>query len=248
MRLGQLARQLKVTPKDILNHIEKNFDVEIKTHPNSKIPDELIDPICNALGNTEIESEEKQIQTEITIEPAPLPIQVVEKNVEIPDATKEVANPELTEPIVPLGKIETEIPVIEGPKVVGKIELSESDMNRTKQEPRIKRERPKRVRERPTRAKKALRTKRSLSDEEIKNREIKKQEALRKASEESQKQLNKQEYLKKLKQVEATKAVKKKKKKAASKTKVIETTASIVNQKAKPKGVFGKLWGWLNDA
>ena len=246
MRLGQLARQLKVTPKDILNHIEKNFDVEIKTHPNSKIPDELIEPICSVFGT--IETEETLIETETNVKPKPKTEILPEVKVTPP--VTEIIETDLTEEVGPPEKVETEIPVIEGPKVIGKIELSESDMNRKKQEPRVKRERPKRVREKPTRVRKNDKVKRVLTDEEKKKRELKKLSVIRKASEESLKQLNKEQYLKKLKQIELAKAAKakKKKKKATPKPKFTESNSKTLAQKQKPKGVFGKLWSWLNDA
>jgi len=47
MRLGQLARQLDTKPDKIVSFLEKEKNVTIKSHPNCKVEDELIDDISN---------------------------------------------------------------------------------------------------------------------------------------------------------------------------------------------------------
>ncbi|MDX1652093.1 MAG: hypothetical protein R3277_06350 [Brumimicrobium sp.] len=45
MRLGQISRKLGVKSSEVIQYIEKEFNQEIKNHPNCKIPDELVDKI-----------------------------------------------------------------------------------------------------------------------------------------------------------------------------------------------------------
>lgn len=45
MRLGQLARQLEIKPDKIVSFLEKEKNITIKSHPNCKVDDELIDDI-----------------------------------------------------------------------------------------------------------------------------------------------------------------------------------------------------------
>ena len=42
MRLGQLARQLEIKTDEIVSFLEKEKNISIKSHPNSKVEDELI--------------------------------------------------------------------------------------------------------------------------------------------------------------------------------------------------------------
>ena len=45
MRLGQLARQLEIKPEKIVSYLEKEKQLTIKEHPNSKVEDDLIEVI-----------------------------------------------------------------------------------------------------------------------------------------------------------------------------------------------------------
>lgn len=70
MRLGQLARQLEIKPEKIVSFLEKEKQLTIKSHPNSKVEDELIEEITNHFtpskegAETPIISEKKERKEE----------------------------------------------------------------------------------------------------------------------------------------------------------------------------------------
>lgn len=45
MRLGQLARQLETKPEKIVEFLEKEKNITVKSHPNAKVEDELIEEL-----------------------------------------------------------------------------------------------------------------------------------------------------------------------------------------------------------
>ena len=60
MRLGQLARQLDIKPEKIVSFLEKDKQVVIKAHPNSKVDDDLIEDITNHFTPVVEEVNEKE--------------------------------------------------------------------------------------------------------------------------------------------------------------------------------------------
>ena len=106
MRLGQLARQLEVKTDDIVTFLEKEKELTIKSHPNSKVEDELI-PLIEEHFKPTIEENlsadsNNEDKTEETI-----------AKVEEPNPEKD-AEPE---------HIETPSAKISEPKIIGKIDL-----------------------------------------------------------------------------------------------------------------------------
>lgn len=126
MRLGQLARQVGISQKEIVSFLIKEKNIELKVHPNVKVEDELANLVIETY--TRIEEPEA---TEKIIESIPEDSTGIDddksasKDVE-PETTevKEyVQGEEFIRPEGPIEKVETEIPQLEGIKVVGKIDL-----------------------------------------------------------------------------------------------------------------------------
>lgn len=246
MRLGQLARQLGVSPKEILRKLENDFKTEIKSHPNAKVPDELLDEITKAFSK-KVQEKVDEIEEEVK-EVSPEPI-VEEK--EIKEEVKTVHSLDSDDATEVLGKIETEIPTLDGPKIIGKIDIPEIELRRIAERNAEKAARPvrtKRPKKRPESEKrKKSKLKVSESFEEKRKRELKEIEAKRKQTAESLKELNKKRYEEKSKNIPAPKPKKKSKKKKTETIKVQKQAASNP-VKAKPTSLFGKFWSWLNDA
>ena len=112
MRLGQLARQLEIKPENIVNYLEKEKGIILNSHPNSKVDDEWIEDITNHF---------KPIEKETLKE------EVVEKKAKVEtlkeEEKKEVKVEEKEGPTDDTEHIETLKTELEGPKVVGKIDL-----------------------------------------------------------------------------------------------------------------------------
>jgi translation initiation factor IF-2 len=111
VRLGQLARQLDIKPENIISYLEKEKQLTIKTHPNSKIEDNLVDGIITHFApkvETAVASEK---QEEVIKE-----VKVIKKKA-APKKEKVV------EEIVVVEHIETPTTNIAGPKIIGKIDL-----------------------------------------------------------------------------------------------------------------------------
>jgi translation initiation factor IF-2 len=141
MRLGQLARQVGISQKDIVSFLQKEKDIELKVHPNVKVEDDLANLIIKNFAKPEEEITEAE---PLTASKAPkiesskvaaiegfveaLKSKAVEKiaapEIGSPAEIKEyVQGEEFVRPEGPIEKIETEIPKLEGFKVIGKIDL-----------------------------------------------------------------------------------------------------------------------------
>lgn len=107
MRLGQLARQLEIKTDKIVSFLEAEKGITIKSHPNSKIEDDLIDVVTNHFKPVIIEEVIENEPAEAKEEPK------VEKVVE-EEINKPVAEPE---------HIETPKTTVTEPKIIGKIDL-----------------------------------------------------------------------------------------------------------------------------
>jgi len=107
VRLGQLARQLEIKTEKIISFLEKDKNIIIKTHPNSKIEDNLIDGIIAHF--TPLKEIAETIENEV----------VKEKK-----TAKEVKKVEVVEQEkIVIEHIETPSSNITGPKIIGKIDL-----------------------------------------------------------------------------------------------------------------------------
>lgn len=92
MRLGQLARQLDIKPDKIVSFLEKEKNITIKSHPNCKVEDELIEDISNHFKPVVVAKEEvitKKTEESVKVESteeAPVPVEHIE--------TQKVAEPQ----------------------------------------------------------------------------------------------------------------------------------------------------------
>ncbi len=87
MRLGQLARQLEIKPDKIVSFLEKEKSITIKSHPNSKVEDDLIDLISThfkpvvaeepVIENIKKEAPKAEEKEEV-LEEKPAPIEHIE--------------------------------------------------------------------------------------------------------------------------------------------------------------------------
>lgn len=111
MRLGQLARQLEIKPENIISFLEKEKQITIKTHPNSKIEDDLIDGIVAHFTPKKEVEKAPPVEKKIVIKE-----KKVEKKV-LPKKEKVVEEKIIIE------HIETPSTNITGPKIIGKIDL-----------------------------------------------------------------------------------------------------------------------------
>lgn len=107
MRLGQLARQLEIKTEKIVSFLETEKGITIKSHPNSKIEDDLIDIVINHFKPAVIEE---------VVEDTPI---------EVNEGTKveKVIEEEIIEPAVEPEHIETPKTTVTEPKIIGKIDL-----------------------------------------------------------------------------------------------------------------------------
>ena len=110
MRLGQLARQLDTKPEKIVSFLEKEKSITIKSHPNCKVEDDLIEEISNHFKPV--------VAEEITT-----PVPSKEKKDE-PLATTETPIVKVVESPTPVEHIETKkAPAPQELKIIGKIDL-----------------------------------------------------------------------------------------------------------------------------
>ncbi len=109
MRLGQLARQLEIKPEKIMQFLEKEKKITLNPHPNSKIEDNLVDDISNHFKPTAevVIVEDNETPTKVEVKEKP--------------ATKESKAEVIVE--AEPEHIETPKTELEGPKIVGKIDL-----------------------------------------------------------------------------------------------------------------------------
>tara|TARA_B100000809_G_scaffold237037_1_gene256491 strand:- start:2401 stop:3237 length:837 start_codon:yes stop_codon:yes gene_type:complete len=113
MRLGQLARQLDTKPEKIVSFLEKEKSVTIKSHPNCKVEDDLIEEITKHF---------KPIVTEEIITPTPSKEKKVKAVAETPKTEAPIA--EAIETPAPIEHIETKkAPAPQELKIIGKIDL-----------------------------------------------------------------------------------------------------------------------------
>ena len=110
MRLGQLARQLDTKPEKIVSFLEKEKSITIKSHPNCKVEDDLIEEISNHFKPAVVE----EIKTTAPSK---------EKKAE-PAASVEAPVADVVESPAPIEHIETKkAPAPQELKIIGKIDL-----------------------------------------------------------------------------------------------------------------------------
>lgn len=267
MRLGQLARHLETTPKEIVAYFASK-GVDINSHPNSKLSEDQEKEVSEAFGFgiSEVEIIEEATHNEVVTKPeivASEPEVAAIASTDFPESSSETEeeindSEEIQKPIV-LSEAESEHSepeIIKAPKialpglkVVGKIDLPEPKKPEPKKETESAEEKeaettdgPKVIRHHRRNGRKRLteeeREARRLKNKRAKEKRLKREAEKRKQLEEMQvKELKTQHYQQKI--TKPTPAPKKTKKKAATQTELKDT-------RPKPKTILGKFWRWLN--
>lgn len=112
VRLGQLARQLEIKTEKIISFLEKERKITIKTHPNSKIDDDLIEGIIAHFTPYKEKEVEKVLADKEVV--------VKEKK---PTKKTTPKKETIVEEKIVVKHIEIPTTNITGPKIIGKIDL-----------------------------------------------------------------------------------------------------------------------------
>lgn len=125
MRLGQLSKQLEVKPQVIVDLLKSELSVEVNNHPNIKIKDEW-QPIIDAHftnqneENDEVVVAKNNVTEEVEVET------IQEKSSENGELREFQRGEEVAAEIIENAEtVEREKIVLDGPKIVNKIELPE---------------------------------------------------------------------------------------------------------------------------
>lgn len=251
MRLAQLARKLAIKPSDVTTFLASQ-NIVLEDSSNAKVADEYVALVIHHFapemlaGSTDMETpsaEVEEIVDTINEEAATTviatPAEVVEREPVTESETKEDILPEVIKP----QKVE-----LPGLKVVGKIDLPEPKKKVVEEKPaeeataaegttaveKPAEGRPARNNRRPSRQEQKPR-----KNPIALQREREEREALRKKIEEKkkEKELKTQRYLRKVTQhTPPTKRAKRKDE---------EQYEVLVDEKQKPKGLFGKIVSWF---
>lgn len=264
MRLGQLSRQLNVSQKEIASFIKKEKDIELKVHPNVKVAEDLTELVIS-----KFQSVGEPIENVEVNEPKEKTKPIENKEADEDSKPIEYARgEEFIRPEGPIEKVKTEIPQLEGIKVVGKIDLPEfhkdelapdaptSSSEETEESSETKEDeiklpnatplfkRPKRTRK-PKNQPKNERRKKVISEEERKKKELEKAEKARAALKKAQKEEARKKHLELVKSYQSgIKPKRKKSKETAEKT--ARPILSESDNKKAPTTLFGKIWRWMN--
>lgn len=270
MRLGQLSRQVNVSQKEIVSFLKKKKGIELKVHPNVKVEDDFADLIIKSFSESVVEEsaveptskqEEIVVEKETSAQPA---------ETDIPEVMEYAQGEEFIRPDGPIEKIETEVPTLEGIKVVGKIDLPEfhkeepapdkapessndeavSDEKASDKSivvpnasPLFKSRKKRKPKSKPN-AK--GNTKPTISEEERKQKELAQAEAKRKAIKKAKKEEARKKHLELVKSYEAKQKAKTKSKSKTQKKDVPKVTNENSPAKKVPKTLIGKIWRWMN--
>ncbi|MFT4754435.1 MAG: hypothetical protein ACI85Q_001994 [Salibacteraceae bacterium] len=144
MRLGQLSRKINVKPTEILSYLKNEFDVELGSHLNTKVADELSDKVISKFGKPKPVVIEEPVLAKVSpsvdsstgakeIEPEPI---LTEEEMEESNSSIIILEqtPPTSREFEPQQEVDVETilnaelikaPKVEltGPKVVGKIDL-----------------------------------------------------------------------------------------------------------------------------
>lgn len=254
MRLKKISKEVGMTPAEIVKILKKERKLTIENSPNFKLDDESVKWLLDSY---------KKEEAEILIEKQPEPevSSVTEKIIAKAQAKKEEKTAKVEaitneDVLVADGKIEAEIPELTGPKVIGKIDLpapkiktettAEETSNEESEKKEIRRTRkPAYKKDKKREPKKAQVV---LTEQEKREKEIEKALKQRERAKKAQKEKKKKAYLEKAAPViEKTKVKHTKKKTEIRKKQQVESKKTSPKKEA-PKGIFAKMWHWLNNA
>ncbi len=231
MRLGQLARKLEVRPHQIAEFLA-NQNIELTSGTNSRISQEHVELVVGFFSPGKLIEDSSEEAEEITPENNPEASEVISTEVTLePLSESVVENPVEKVDVIKAPKIE-----LSGLKVLGKIELPEKVKKETDQ-PAGNTEAQKDVRK----ERRSRELKRNTANPIALQRQQEAREAKKKKEEENRlrKERRTQNYLKKVKAPQPTKAAR------IFKEDTQEMSASELQEP--PKSIWGKLMKWLTS-
>jgi len=274
MRLGQLARELKIKPSEIVSFLKEEAKVEIENGPNTKLEDEHVTLVTDKFTPVEVEEvaeekEEKPVEKKVEKPVAPKPVSkeenVSDDNEVFPDPKTIAVDPNAE-------LIKARKPTFQEFKVVDKIDLPETNERTvievdgvmlSPEEVELRKQKEKEEREAAIEAEKerkaiikAEKEKARLEAEEKRLEKLAiEKEKKRKREEEAEKKRKEAEAKKvkeertafyKAQQASIAKAQKAQAKKKKKKIVEPETTIEEETIPEEPKTGLAKLWQWFN--
>lgn len=237
MRLAQIARELKATPKQISKYLEKK-GIDLEKGLNEKLDEALLDELREVFKPFE---EEENSDWSVQSKKEEAPSQVDSLSELEGDIEFEEQLPEEVE------HIKADVPDLEGIKVVGKIDLPEPKLKEEEEEPEEVQMQTEAVEETPKPekrqdARKKKRNRREpLSDEEKQRREEKRMAKERAAREAKRKEIRKQNYLNSVQQQHP---IKKKPEPVKEVIQEVEEQSAPPAREEKP-GLLKRAFRWL---
>ena len=144
MRLGQLSRKVNVKPTEILQYLKNEFDVELGSHLNTKVDDELSDKVIlkftvkkpeiippitedviEEIAEPETTTEEIEVESKEIISETVSDTSLETEPGTLPEGVREYGTDEEVDAQTILNATLIKAPKVDlpGPKVVGKIDL-----------------------------------------------------------------------------------------------------------------------------
>ena len=132
MRLGQLARELKIKPSEIVKFLKDEAKVEIENGPNTKLDDEHVSLVTDkfvtvVVEEIKVETEEKKENLTEKKNETPTSKKPVEKETRISDGDEVFPDPKTIAVDPNAELIKARKPTFQEFKVVDKIDLPETN-------------------------------------------------------------------------------------------------------------------------
>jgi hypothetical protein len=132
MRLGQLARELKIKPSEIVKFLKEEAKVEIENGPNTRLEDDFVSLVTDKFASVEVEDakevaqvkEEKSVEKKVEI---PTPKKPVAKESRVSDEDEVFPDPKTIAVDPNAELIKARKPNFQEFKVVDKIDLPETN-------------------------------------------------------------------------------------------------------------------------
>jgi len=132
MRLGQLARELKIKPSEIVKFLKEEAKVEIENGPNTRLEDDYVSLVTDKFASVEVEDakevaqvkEEKSVEKKVEI---PTPKKPVAKESRVSDEDEVFPDPKTIAVDPNAELIKARKPNFQEFKVVDKIDLPETN-------------------------------------------------------------------------------------------------------------------------
>lgn len=257
MRLNKMSKEVGMTPAEIVKVLKKERKLAIENSPNYKLDEESVKWLLDTYKKEEAETViEKQPEPEVSSVTEKIIAKAQAKKEEKTVQVESITNEDV---LVADGKIEAEVPELTGPKIIGKIDLPapkvkdekvENEQSEDSTENIVKREirKPRKPRTAVNRKQDKRKPVVILTEQEKREKEIEKALKQREKAKKALKEKKKKAYLEKASPViEKTKIKQSKKKTEIRKQQQVEAK-KISPKKEAPKGIFSKMWHWLNNA